>query len=149
MVISAFTQPGLRLESPPPVITGKDGQPQKPEVVLRDVAGKELPNHAIVDLKVEPALQAGPRSFAFTVTVRNFSSKDVNDLEVSLLVSGQVKAKGFLSLAPGATAQKTLTYRFDQGGPAVATVQLKPDALAEDDWRTAIVQVPKDVAARS
>ncbi len=75
----------MRLEAPPPTVKGPTGEAVRPEVVLRDAAsGKDaLPNHALVDLKVEPALQAGPRAFQFTFTVKNFGEAPLKDLEAA------------------------------------------------------------------
>ena len=42
------------------------GQSARPEFVLEDVAdGKTLHNHAIVDLKIQPAVQVGPRASSY------------------------------------------------------------------------------------
>ncbi|MFZ5469833.1 MAG: BatA domain-containing protein [Myxococcota bacterium] len=149
VVVSDFTAHSLRLEAPPPLVKGPTGEPVRPEMVLVDAArGRpELPNHAIVDLKIEPAMQVGPRAFQFTFTVRNFSSLPVKDLEASLRVQGQVVAKGFLDLAPGGTSQKVLTHRFDEGGTVSGEVAIASDQLAEDDRRPFVLAVPKELTA--
>ncbi|MBI3185350.1 MAG: BatA domain-containing protein [Myxococcales bacterium] len=149
VVISDFTQGSLRLEAPPPTVAGPKGERIRPEVVLRDAARGEqaLPNRAVVDLKVEPALQVGPRAFQFTFTVRNFSSEPVKDLEASLKVEGQVVAKGFLDISGGGTAQKSLTHRFDSGGLFTGEVSISADALAEDDRRAFVLNAPKELRA--
>lgn len=149
VVVSDLTANAFRLEVPPPTLTGPKGEKVRPEVVLRDAAGgrKTLPNHALVDLRAEPAPQSGPSAFALTFTVRNFSPEPVKDLEASLKVGGRVVAKGFLDLAPNGTAQKTLTYRFEGGGTQVGEVALAADALVEDDRRAFVVNVPKELKA--
>jgi hypothetical protein len=152
VLISDLAEHGLRLEAPAPTVAGPPGSKTeriRPEVVLRDAAGgrEALPNRAIVDLKIEPALQVGPRAFQFTFTVRNFSPEPVKDLEASLRINGQVVAKGFVDLAPQGTAQKSLTHRFDAGGSVSGEVALTPDALPEDDRRAFAVSVPKELKA--
>lgn len=149
VLISDFTQNALRLEAPPPTVKGPNGEQVRPEVVLRDVASdqEELPNRAIVELKIEPALQAGPRTFQFTVTARNFSKDAVKDVEAALRVGDQVVTKGFLELGAGGTAQKVLTYRFEEGGAYSGTVELSADGLREDDRRAFVLQVPKEIRA--
>lgn len=149
VVVSDFTQTDLRLEAPAPTVTGPKGEKLKPEVVLRDVAAgaKALPNRAIVDLKVEPALQAGPRAFQFTFTVKNFSPEAATDLELSLSVDGKAVTKGFLDVPANGTATKALTHRFEGGGTAVVTGALTPDALVEDDVRSTVVAVPRPLRA--
>jgi hypothetical protein len=150
VVISDFTQNAFHLEVPAPTYVGPDGQARRPEVVLRDVASgneESLPNHAVVDLKVEPAFQVGPRAFQFTFTVRNFSSAAVKNLEASLKIKGQTVAKGFLDLAPGGTGQKVLTHRFEGGGTLSGEIALTPDGLDADNHRPFVLSVPKELKA--
>ncbi|MDP3233077.1 MAG: BatA domain-containing protein [Myxococcales bacterium] len=149
VLVTALTQNGLRLEAEPPVTTGPKGEKVKPEVVLRDVArGAEvLPNRAILDVRAEPAPQAGTRAWQFTFTVRNFSSEAQKDVELALKVEGQVVAKGFVDLAPEGTAQKALTYRFQNGGPTYVEGALTADQLPDDDVRGVVVTVPKELRA--
>ncbi|MBJ6763357.1 BatA domain-containing protein [Myxococcaceae bacterium JPH2] len=149
VVVSDMTATAFRLESPPPTVKGPTGTPVKPEVVLRDVARsrESLDNHALVDLKVEPALQAGPRAFQFTFTVRNFGAKPVKDLEALVRVGETTLAKGFVDVPAGGTTQKALTVRFPQGGTVAGTVTLAPDALGEDDRRAFVLPVPRALKA--
>ena len=149
VVVSDFTAGALRLESPLPTVQGPKGERLRPEVVLRDVADgrEELPNHALVDARAEPAPQVGARAWQFTFTARNWSSQEAKDLELQLKVDGQVVSKGFLDLPPGGSAQKTLTHRFAQGGTVVVEGALAPDALAEDDSRALVLSVPRELKA--
>jgi hypothetical protein len=147
VVVSAFTQSSLRLEVPPPVSTGPRGEKLRPEVVVRDVTrGRDaLPNRALIDARAEPAPQLGPRAWAFTFTVRNESPEAQKDVALRLEVNGEVVAKGFVDLAPGGTSQKTLSHRFAEGGTATVVGALEADALAEDDARTLVVTVPREL----
>ncbi|WP_342376556.1 BatA domain-containing protein [Myxococcus stipitatus] len=149
VVVSDMAATAFRLEAPPPTVKGPTGTLVKPEVVLRDVAeGRDaLNNHAVVDLKVEPALQAGPRAFQFTFTVRNFGTEAAKDLEAAVRVGESTLAKGFVDVPPGGTTQKALTVRFPQGGTVVGEVTLAPDALAEDDRRAFVLPVPRALKA--
>ena len=151
VLVSDFTTPALRLEAQPPVVTGPKGEPVKPEVVLRDVVpdpgAKLLPNRALVEMRAEPAPQLGPRAWQFTFTVRNLSDDVVKDLELQLKVEGKVVSKGFVDLGPMATAQKLLSYRFDEGGLFAVEGELANDALSEDDHRAMVLDVPKELRA--
>jgi len=149
VVVSDMTAGAFRLDAPPPQVKGPTGELVRPEVVLRDAADgrKVLPNRAVVDLRIEPAQQSGPRAFQITATVRNFSPEPANDVEVALKVDGRVVAKGFLQLAADGTGQKALTYRFEQGGTAFGEVVLQGDGLEEDDRRPFVVTVPKELRA--
>ena len=149
VVVSDLTAGSLRLEAPPPTVKGPTGEAVRPEVVLRDAAnGKDaLPNHALVDLKVEPALQAGPRAFQYTFTVKNFSEAALKDLEASVRVGDTTLGKGFVDVPANGTAQKSLTVRFQQGGAVSGHVSLTPDGLAEDDRRAFVLSVPRPLKA--
>nr|AYM53170.1 hypothetical protein [Melittangium boletus] len=149
VVVSDLTAGSLRLESPAPTVKGPTGEPVRPEVVLRDAAEglDALPNHALVDLKVEPALQAGPRAFQFTFTVKNFSETPLKDLEAAVRVGDTTLGKGFVDVPANGTAQKTLTVRFTQGGTIVGEGTLTPDGLAEDDRRAFVLAVPRPLKA--
>lgn len=149
VVISDFSAHALKLESPAPTLKGPNGEQVRPDVELRDAAGGEenLPNRALVDLKIEPALQAGPRTYQFTVTARNFAPTEARDVEVALRLGDRVVSKGFMEIPPQGTAQKVLTWRFEEGGAYTGEVQLTADGLAEDDRRTFILQVPREIRA--
>jgi hypothetical protein len=145
VVISAFTAASLRLESPPPRVKVGDTLVQ-PEIILRDVAHAEaLPNHFLLDVKAEPAPQLGPRMVQVTFTARNVAPGGANEVPAALELAGRPVAKAFLALAPGGTAQKSLSARAEAGGAVSGAVVLQPDALAEDDRRDFVVQVPQEL----
>lgn len=148
-LFSALTASSLNLGSPPPTLTGPKGERVRPEIQLHDAArGKQaLPNRAITDLRIEPAPQIGPRTFQFIFTVRNFSPEPVKALAASLEIGGQVVAKGFVDIPAQGSAQKTLTHRFDAGGPISGTVRIASDGLNEDDARAFAVAVPRELKA--
>jgi hypothetical protein len=149
VLVSDMTAAAFRLEAPPPSVKDPTGKLVRPEVVLRDVAsGRDaLANHALVDLKIEPALQAGPRAFQFTFTVKNFGPEPLKDLEAAVRVGESALAKGFVDVPANGTAQKTLTVRFPQGGTVQGAVTLAPDALPADDQRNFVLPVPKALKA--
>lgn len=148
VIVSAFTAGALHLEAEPPISVGPKGEKLKPQVVLRDVThGQALNNRAIIDARAEPAPQLGPRAWQFTFTVRNFSNEEARDVELKLELNGEIVSKGFLDLAPLGTAQKTLAHRFTQGGMIVVTGALAPDALTEDDTRSLVLVVPRQLTA--
>jgi hypothetical protein len=149
VVISDFTAPAFRVEAPLPVLTGPDGRPVRPSVVLRDAAqGRSvLPNHSLAGVKVEAAPHVGPRTYQFTFTVKNDSPEPARDLTVQLRVGDEVVAKSFLDLPPGGRVKKVLTHRFSRGGVAEGEILLTPDGLAEDDRQAFVVQVPDELRA--
>lgn len=149
ILVSDFTISSLRTEAPLPTVAGPKGERLRPEVVLRDAAAglDVLPNRALLDVKVEPAPQVDPKAFQFTFTARNFSDEAMKDVELQLKVDGRVVAKGFFDLPAGGTGQKALTHRFAGGPVAVVEGVLAPDALTEDDVRTVVLPVPRELTA--
>lgn len=147
VLVSALTATSLRLEAPPPLGAGVKGEPQKPEFVVRDVARRELPNRALVDVRAEAAPQLGPRAWQFTFTVRNFGREQASDVELRLEVDGEVVQKGFVDIAAEGTSQKTLSWRFAKGGVVTVTGRLEPDALVDDDASSLVLSVPRELTA--
>jgi len=149
VVISDLAAHAFRLDLPPPTVQGPKGERLRPEVVIRDAASGAvaLPNHAIVDLKVEPAPHSGPRTFQFNFTVQNFSDQPVKDLEAVLRVANQVVAKGFLDIPPHGVVKKSLAHPFAQGGTFVGELAIAADQLAVDDHRAFVLNVIKEVRA--
>src|SRR5208283_2258006 len=91
------------------------------------------------------APQLGPRMVEVTFTARNLSAGEAKEVAATLELGGRPVAKAFLTLAPGSTTQKTLSARAEAGGAVVGAVTLQPDALAEDDRRDFVVQVPREL----
>lgn len=148
VLVSALTQGSLNLEAEAPFGMTSKGEKVKPELVVRDVAkGKPLPNHALVDVRAEAAPQLGARAWQFTFAVRNFSNEPMNDVELRLEVDGEVVAKGFVDVAADGTAQKTLAWKFQKGGVATITGRLEADALPDDDARSLVLSVPRELTA--
>lgn len=148
VLVSALTRGSLRLEATPPLAASVKGEKVKPEFVVRDVArGRELPNRALVDVHAEAAPQLGPRAWQFTFTVRNFSKEAAHDVELLLEVDGEVVQKGFVDLSAEGTTQKTLSWKFAQGGVATVTGRLEADALPDDDAHSLVLSVPRALTA--
>lgn len=149
VLVSDFTQGALKFERPLPTFKGPQGESLRPDIVLRDAAAgrTELPNRAVIDVRAEPATQMGPRAYQFTAVVKNFSDTPVKDLELALRIDGKTVGKGFVDLAAQGTAQKVLTHRFELGGTFTVEVSLPTDALPDDDRRTTVVQVPRELKA--
>ena len=79
--------------------------------------------------------------------MRNFSSEPAKDVELRLEVDGQLVAKGFVDLAADGTAQKTLAWKFEKGGMATITGRLENDSLPDDDVKSLVLEVPKELRA--
>lgn len=147
VVISDFTARALSLEGKAPTVKGPTGEPVQPEVVIYDVGKQALPNRAVVDLKVTASPSGTWGTQAFTATVVNHSLDAARDVEVQLRVDGAVVTKGFIDVAAGASALKTLQAKLPPGKLSAVSVTLSPDALLEDDARPSWVWGPRPLRA--
>jgi hypothetical protein len=153
-----------RLDVAPPAVETAAGA-VRPEVNVLDAArGAPLPNAAVVGMEAEPDPGAGPRGHRVTVTVANHSAAPMKDAPLQLhVVSAPATApvagggdgaegrrpaiRAFVDVPAGATARKTLSLSFPQGGPAVLTASLDADPLPGDDARVLPLVVPREVRA--
>ncbi len=103
-------------------------------------------NHAIVDLRVEAAPDAGGRG-ARVVAVMAGSGEVEAGLEASLVVDGKVVARGLVDLPAGEAGrrvEKGFSLSFEPGVHEVE-VRIPPDALPDDDRRALRVELRRDV----
>jgi hypothetical protein len=141
VLVSAFTVNSLALEGAAPESVDSKGRAQKPEIVLRDIAKRELPNRALVDAKAELAPHLGSRGWQFIFTVKNFSPENLQNVPLNLFANGELVAKSFVDVGAMQTVQKTIGYRFAQSGLVTVLGQLEHDALPDDDERTLVLAV--------
>jgi hypothetical protein len=145
-VLSDLTLPSLRLDAPPPKVPTPKGD-VLPEIVFVDAArGSSLPNLGIIDVAVTPSAALGTRGFEIAATIRNSGDKAAENVPVSLKIGGQIVTRGFADVPAHGTAKKILAHRFD-AGTQLGAVVLDPDGLAEDDGRSFMLRVPRDVRA--
>jgi hypothetical protein len=145
-VLTDLTVPSIHLDSPAPMVPTPKGD-VLPEIVFIDAArGSPLPNLGIVDAVITPSSAIGTRGFDVAATIRNSGDKEAENVAVSLKVGGQVVTRGFTDVPAHGTARKVLAHRFEPG-TQIGEVSLAHDALAEDDQRSFIVRVPRDVRA--
>jgi hypothetical protein len=130
-----------------------------PALVPIDVTdGETISNHAITDVRTEPAPHLGARGMRISVEIANFAAAPVKDLPVTLLVDGKAVAKGLVDLPGSARVSKRFFHVFesarDEAGKRAepdtgvhdVAVQLSGDALPGDDVRFARVEVQRDVS---
>ncbi len=121
-----------------------------PDLAVIDVSdGKPGANHAVVELRVEPAPHLGPRGVRVSAEVANFSDGAVRELPITLRVDGKPVAKGLVDLEPSQHAQKRFYHSFSRDDDAIGIhdlgIELAPDGLPDDDSRHARVEVRRDV----
>jgi hypothetical protein len=122
---------------------GEDG----PALAIVDLRGAApLPNRAITRASVEPDPSTGSRGIAVTAEIANFSAAPVDNLDVSLSVSGRVVATGTVDVAPGGRAVKRFLATLPPGKRAAdLSISLAADSLTVDDHRWLHTEVRDEV----
>lgn len=151
VVATDLTRAAWRLDQPPPMVRGP-AAPLRPEVVVLDAArGAALPNVGITGVDAQPDPAIGPRGFRFDVELQNAGAEPVREQPLQLRVGAGEAAKtalrAFADVPAGAAARKSVAHAFDQGGPTPLTLSIADDALAIDDRRTLVIDVPREVRA--
>jgi hypothetical protein len=127
------------------------GLPERnaPEVVVIDVGGGGWENRAVLDVRAEPAAEAGPGGVAVTTQLRDYSARGINGLGVSLKVDGVVVAKGFVDLTAGGTAKKRFVHVLPAGSGSAheIEVEIDGDTLRTDDRRLTHLELARTVRA--
>ena len=151
LVATDMTRGAWRLDQPPPMVRGPAG-PVRPEVVVLDAArGAALPNAGILAVDAQPDPSVGPRGFRFQVELGSSGSEPLKDLPLQLRVGSGADAKtalrAFADVPAAASARKSVAHAFPQGGPTTVLLSLPEDALALDDARPLVLDVPREVRA--
>jgi hypothetical protein len=127
------------------------GLPERnaPEVVVLDVGGAGWDNRAVLDVRAEPAAEAGPGGVAVTTQLADFSARGVSGLGVTLKVDGASVAKGFVDLSPGGTARKRFVHVLPAGSGSAhdIEVEIDGDAFRSDDHRLTHIELARTVRA--
>jgi hypothetical protein len=120
-----------------------------PEVVVLDLGGAAWENRAVVDVRAEPAAEAGPGGLAISTQLADFSARGINGLGVSLKIDGAVVAKGFVDLSPGGTAKKRFVHVLPAGSGSAhdIEVEIDGDAFPLDDRRMTHIELARTVRA--
>jgi aerotolerance regulator-like protein len=127
-LISLLAANGFSPAEPP---WGADG----PLFVLVDARPKNLPNHAVTSLRVEPAPGTNSRGVSFDAEIANFSDTRAT-IEASLAIADRVVARGTLDLPPHERRTKRFLATLPSGARSTdAVVSIDGDALAIDDRR--------------
>ncbi len=131
---------------------GGTGLPEQkpPEVVVVDVAG-ETPweNRAVVDVRAEPAPEAGPTGLAVTAELADFSLRGTTGLGVALKIDGNVVSKGFVDLPAGGRTRKRFLHTLPAGSGSAHDVEVEIDAdsFALDDRRMTHLELARALRA--
>ncbi len=103
-------------------------------------------NLAIRRLAPADGLRAAGVPFFMELTVENFAPEAVHDVTVMLTENGHSRpAVTIESIPPRATVTERFQVRFSEPGTHLVTASLEGDAVAADNHRFAVVDVPADV----
>jgi uncharacterized membrane protein len=121
-----------------------------PDLVVVDVSdGKPPPNHAVTELRIEPAPHLGARGVRISAEIANFSEQPLTDAPLTLRIDGKPVAKGLVSAPPREKVQKRFFHSFSRDDDAIGIhdvqVELAPDDLPDDDMRPARLEIRRDV----
>lgn len=122
---------------------------EAPEIVVIDASdGTPWDNRAVIDVRAEPAPEAGSGGVAITGEIADFSGAGVGSLGVALVVDGAVMAKSFVDLSPGGRAKKRFLHMLPAGGGVHdIEVQIDPDVYRLDDRRLAHLELARTLRA--
>jgi SAM-dependent methyltransferase len=120
-----------------------------PEVVVLDVGAAGWENRAVLDLRAEPAAEAGAGGIVVSAQIADWSARGITGLGVSLKIDGALVAKGFVDLLPGGTARKRFVHVLPAGSGSAHDVQVEidPDAFRADDRRMTHLELARTVRA--
>lgn len=148
IILTSPRRAGLSLPPPPPEL----GELVTVAVDLTADLSPEarlISNHGITALHAQPAPQRGADQWSVEVEVHNWSADPMELWPIWVELEGEVKVRGFITLAPGASGHKRLYFRASADTPdpqrptdpsarpqgLKGAVKLGPDALTLDDVR--------------
>ncbi len=105
-------------------------------VIVVDVGGEvEVPNIAILDLRLDDRLAVTARPASVTARLRNLGSKPFQGYGVTLIVNGRSVARRVVDLDPGATVEVNFEATFTEPGFQRLKVAGDEDVLPLDNSR--------------
>jgi hypothetical protein len=127
------------------------GLPERssPDVVVIPVGDDVWDNRAVVDVRADPAPEAGPAGLAVTTELADFTAKGVGNLGVTLKVDGSVVTKGFVDIPAGGRAKKRFLHSLPAGSGSAhdVEVEIDGDAFRLDNRRMAHVELARTLRA--
>ena len=117
------------------------------EVHLIDCVDRARPNLAIVSLQPADGIRAAGVPWFMEVGVQNFGAAPARDVAVVLGEDGHGRPSVTLSeVPPGKVAKERFLVQFPDPGSHEITAKLESDAVAADNRRFCVIDLPADVA---
>lgn len=142
-LITDLQAAGWGQNAAPPATDGAD-------VVVVDVTeGAAWENRAVLDLRAEPAAEAGPGGVVVTAEIGDFSARGAAGLGVSLRIGGAVVTKGFVDVPAGGRATKKFLHTLPPGSGSShdVEVEIEHDQFRADDRRLTHLELARAVRA--
>jgi len=108
-------------------------------------SGKSVYNAGIDKIDVESQIFEKDKPVAFSITVTNYSSDDINNLVVSLFVNSERKAQQSLNLPAGSSSVITLEALLNQTGYNEVFAEIEDDEILHDNRRYTTVFIPEKI----
>ncbi len=109
-------------------------------------------NIAVTELSVHPELIAKDVPVEIRVTVRNFSDRDAENLDLSLRVDPDIGAEKteaqlgeVIRVPAGGFVTRSLPLRFDEAGYHTVVAEVRSDGLVVDNERFLVVRVHEKI----
>jgi hypothetical protein len=117
------------------------------EIHLIDCVDRVRPNLAIVSLAPTEGLRAAGVPMMMNVTVHNFGPVPVRNVSVALSEDGHGRpAVALAEIAAGKTASESFAVQFSNAGSHRITARLEADAVAADNERYCVIDVPAEAS---
>ena len=118
---------------------------ENPDIRIKPVivGDKAVDNTGLVALRADGGLVAARQPSRFNVEVANYGTAAVENLKVVLAIDGGPPA-GEATIAriePGKTQAASILISFQEAGPHSVVASIPPDAFANDNRRTAAIDV--------
>jgi hypothetical protein len=116
------------------------------EIHLIHCVDRARPNLAITSLAPADGVRAAGEEWFMEVAVRNFGASAVREVPVLLTEDGHARPGVTIAeIPPGQTVMGRLRVNFSNAGPHQIAARLESDAVAADNYRYCVVNLPADI----
>jgi len=117
------------------------------EIHLVNCIDRARPNLAIASLAPSEGIRAAGVPWFMEVAVQNYGSEPAREVTVVLGEDGHGRpAVTLAEIPPGRIGKERFLVHFPTAGPHEITARLESDAVAADNYRYCVVDLPADVA---
>jgi hypothetical protein len=143
-LITDLQASGFPSEVAAPAPRAGDGSAPPIGITVLPVGDAPWENRAVIDIKAEPAAEAGAEGVAVTAEIANFAARPATRVAVMLRLDGAEVARAFVDIPAGGRVQKRFLHTFAGGGAShLAEVRIDNDAFSLDDSRLCRVEVSR------